>query len=168
MRAAQIELKQEVTRNDALVIMNWMENNEVTKYLNEASNITQEIKEAIDRVNMYIMTHLFNRDGSFYLIHSDNDPMGFLKLVRRSNEVEMVIVIGSQNNWGQGWGQASIRKGLDIAFFQWRTKRVIAKIDPANTRSIKAFENIGFVLEKEQANNLLYSLSFDDYLAKLI
>ena len=95
MRAKQVNLRQEVTRNDALMIMNWMENNEVVKYLNEDAHISSEIKQAIDRVNMYIMTHLFNREGSFFLINlSDDRPIGFLKLIRKINEAEMVIVIG--------------------------------------------------------------------------
>ena len=168
MRASQINLKQEVTRNDAMVIMNWMKNNEVTKYLNESVNITYEIQQAIDKVNMFIMTHLFNRDGSFFLIHTDNrNPIGFLKLVRKQKETELVIVIGDKNNWGQGLGKASIKKGLDIAFFQWRVPRVIAKINPNNIRSIKAFENLGFLLENEQSNMKIFSLTMDDYIMKL-
>lgn len=168
MRAIQVNLKQEVTRNDAMIIMNWMENNEITKYLNESTNITLEIKQTIDRVNMTIMTHLFNRDGSFYLIHADErNPLGFLKLVKKHNEAEMVIVIGDQKKWGQGLGKASIRKGLDIAFYQWRVPRVIAKINANNIRSIKAFEKLGFLLENEYTNTKVFSLSMDDYIKRL-
>ncbi len=167
MRAIQVNLKQEVTRYDAMIILNWMENNEITRYLNESANITCEIKQTIDRVNMIIMTHLFNKDGSFYLIHDDdNTPLGFLKLVRKHNEVEMVIVIGEQKLWGQGLGKSSIKRGLDIAFFQWRVPRVIAKINSNNIRSINAFENLGFSKEYENTNTKVFSLSMDDYIKK--
>ncbi|MDF2859414.1 MAG: family N-acetyltransferase [Neobacillus sp.] len=167
MRATKVKLKQEVTRYDAMVIMNWMENNEVTKYLNEVTNITYEIKQAIDRVNMIIMTHLFNRDGSFYLINTqDNSPVGFLKLVRRISEAEMVIVIGEQNQWGYGLGKSSILQGLNIAFFQWRMQRVIAKINPDNVRSIKAFESSGFRPEKELKHSILYGISLEEYIKR--
>jgi RimJ/RimL family protein N-acetyltransferase len=169
MRAVQVNLRQEVTRNDAMIIMNWMENYEVTKYLNESNNIVCEIKQAIDRVNMIIMTHLFNRDGSFYLIHADdNNPLGFLKIVRKHKEAEIIIVIGNQKLWGRGLGKASIKKGLEIAFFQWRVPRVIAKINSNNIRSIKAFENLGFSLEYEQKNTKIFSLSLDDYILRLV
>jgi RimJ/RimL family protein N-acetyltransferase len=169
MRACQINLKQEVTRNDAIAIMNWMRNNEVTKYLNESVNIIFEIQQAIERVNMLIMTQLFNRDGSFYLIHADDsEPVGFLKQIRRLQKTEIVIVIGDETNWGKGLGKASIKKGLDIAFFQWRAPRVIAKINTHNIRSVKAFENSGFLLENEDANMKIFCMSMDDYILKLI
>jgi RimJ/RimL family protein N-acetyltransferase len=169
MRAIQVNLKQEVTRYDAMTIMKWMENHEITRYLNEATNISFKLKEAVDRVNMHIMTHLFNNEGSFYIIHDDNhNPLGFLKLARKHKEVEMVIVIGEQKLWGQGIGKSSIKRGLDIAFFQWRLPRVIAKIKSNNIRSIKAFENLGFVLEYEHTNTLVYSLSMDDYIKRLV
>lgn len=169
MRANNVRLNQEVTRNDAIVIMNWMENHEVTKYLNEVSNISTEIKQVIDRVNMSIMTHLFNRDGSFFLIHEDDQhPIGFLKLIRRTSEAEMVIVIGDQKKWGLGLGKLSIRQGLNVAFFQWRIPRVIAKISKKNVRSIKAFEKSGFTYEKELTNSVLLCITQDDYIQSLL
>ncbi len=169
MRANTIMLNQEVTRNDAIVIMNWMENHEVTKYLNEMTNISSEIKHTIERVNMSIMTHLFNRDGSFFLIHDeDQNPIGFLKLLRRTQEAEMVIVIGEERKWGQGLGQQSIRQGLNIAFFEWRIPRVIAKICKQNLRSIKAFEKTGFTYEKELNNSILFSITQEDYIQSLL
>ncbi len=168
MRASQIYLKQEVTRNDAMIIKKWMENYEITKYLNETVNIGPEIQLAIDKVNMFIMTHIFNQNGGFYLIHADdNNPIGFLKLVRKQMEAEMVIVIGDKNIWGRGIGKSSIKKGLEIAFFQWRVNRVVAKIHPNNQRSVKAFENLGFVLEDEYKNLKVYSLSMNDFIRKL-
>ncbi len=167
MEAIQVNLKQEITRYDAMVIMNWMENNEITRYLNETTDIVNEIKQAIDRVNMIIMTHLFNREGSFYLIYADNyNPLGFLKLVKRNKEAEMVIVIGDQKLWGRGIGKASIKRGLDIAFFQWRIPNVIAKINSNNIRSINAFVNSGFILEYEYTDIKVFSLSMKDYISR--
>jgi RimJ/RimL family protein N-acetyltransferase len=169
MRAKHVILNQEVTKNDAMIIMNWMENHEVTKYLNEVSNISLEIKQAMDRVNMSIMTHLFNRDGSFFLIYDEEQhPIGFLKLIRRINEAEMVIVIGDQRKWGLGLGKLSIIQGLNIAFFEWRVPKVIAKINHKNTRSMQAFEKTGFTYEKELGNAKLYSFTQDEYIQSLL
>ncbi len=169
MRASRVSLMQEVTRNDAILIMDWMENNEVIRYLNEATDIVTEIKHAISRVNMMILTQLFNRNGSFYLIHSeDNKPIGFLKLIRNMNEAEMVVVIGDRKKWGHGLGKSSIKQGLNIAFFQWRVQRVNAIISPDNLRSIKAFESTGFILEKELTSSKHYSISQMDYIKSLV
>ena len=169
MRALQVSLKQEVTRNDAMIIMDWMENHEVTRYLNESADIVMEIKNAISRVNMMIMTHLFNRNGSFFLIRTEeNKPIGFLKLIRKMNEAEMVVVIGDQEKWGQGLGKTSICQGLNIAFFQWRLQRVNAIISHHNLRSIKAFESAGFEPEKELSGSMLYSITQKDYISRLL
>lgn len=169
MRAQQVMLKQEVTRNDALAIIDWLENREVSKYLNEGTHITQEICDMINRVNMFIMTHLFNRDGRFYMICKDNSyPIGFLKLVHQVNETEMVVVIGDEDNWGKGFGTASIEQGLQEAFFQLRKRKVIAKIKSDNIRSIRAFEKAGFTLERELAGMKIYSLNLDDYIKRTI
>jgi regulator of nucleoside diphosphate kinase len=94
-------------------------------------------------------------------------PIGFLKLVKRNSETEMVVVIGDKKEWGKGLGKASIKKGLDIAFFQWRVPRVIAKINSHNIRSNKAFEHSGFALENEYANMKIFSLSMNDFIMKL-
>lgn len=168
MRALEISLRQEVTRNDALAIKDWMEDHEVTKYLNELSNISQEIQQAINRVNMYIMTHLFNRGGSFFVVCTEqNEPIGFIKLVRKVNEAEIVVVIGDRDKWGQGFGTKAIYQGLNQAFFEWRIHKVIAKIDPRNTRSIKAFEKSGFQFEKELAHTHLFHITLEDYIKHL-
>ncbi len=168
MSMSQIELKQEVTRNDAQSILSWMKDHEITKYLNESTDIISELQQTIERVNTMIMTHLFNRYGSFYLIYSDHtEPVGFLKLVRKPKETEIVVVIGDKKRWGKGLGKASIIKGLEIAFFQWRASLVIAKINPKNVRSTKAFENLGFQVENEYKNMKVYSLSIDDYITRL-
>lgn len=167
MRAPEVNLRQEVTRNDAISIMNWMENHEVTKYLNEAANISMEIKNTMNRVNLFILTHLFNRDGSFYIICKNGDhPVGFLKLVHREQEAEMVIVIGNQEDWGKGIGTLAINQGLNQAFFKWRIPRVIAKIKPSNTRSIKAFEKTGFHFERDLVHSRLYHITLEEYIKR--
>lgn len=165
MSASQIELRQEVTRNDVQTMIRWMKDHEITKYLNESADIISDLQRAVERVNMAIMTHLFNSCGSFYLIYSHNtEPVGFLKLVRKQQETELVIVIGDKNRWGKGLGKASIKKALEIAFFEWRVSHVVAKIDPCNERSVKMFENAGFQLMNEYSNMKIYSLSLNNYI----
>jgi len=165
MRALQVRLKQEVTRNDAFLIMNWMEDQEVTKYLNETSHISSEIHQTINRVNLYIMTPLFNRNGSFFVVCTGEDqPVGFIKLIRKSNEAEMVIAIGDRAKWGLGIGKRAIRQGLNHAFFDWRISQVIAKISSDNIRSIHAFEKSGFTFERNLNNLRLYRITLEDYI----
>jgi RimJ/RimL family protein N-acetyltransferase len=169
MGAAQVTLKQEVTRNDALIIQGWMEDREVIRYLNEAADISDAISRAVSRVNMLIMTHLFNQCGSFFIVcNSGKQPIGFLRLVHRGNEAEMVIVIGDRSNWGNGLGTAAIFQGLRHAFFEWRIPRVVAKISPDNLSSVKAFEKAGFQCRKELAQLRLFHITQEDYIRQLL
>ena len=61
----------------------------------------------ISRVNMYIMTHLFNRGYSFFVVCTeDNHPIGFIKLIRKemklklllSSVIEKVVMVLVQSN----------------------------------------------------------------------
>jgi RimJ/RimL family protein N-acetyltransferase len=169
MKAAKVKLTQEVTRNDALSMIDWMECHEVTKYMNEAGNIALEINDLIKRVNLSILTHLFNQDGSFYIISTvENLPIGFVKLKYRNNEAEMVVMIGEKQHWGNGYGKEVIREMLNHAFFHRRVPRVIAKIHPNNIRSIKAFERSGFLFERDINQFRLYSITLEEFIQGII
>lgn len=169
MGASQVTLQQEVTRNDALIIQHWMEDQEITRYLNEAADISDAISRAVSRVNLMILTHLFNQNGSFFLVCNSLDhPVGFLRLVHRGNEAEMVIVIGERCKWGNGLGSAAILQGLRHAFFEWRIPRVVAKIRPDNLRSVKVFEKAGFQCRKEPEHYWHFHITQDDYIRQLL
>jgi len=105
MKVNNIRLRQEVFTNDAWKIIDWLEDEEVVEYLNEGQNVCKSIKQVIHNTNMPILTHLFNNDGSFFMVTTKKDePIGFLRLVPKPNGAEMVIVIGDREKWGQGLG----------------------------------------------------------------
>lgn len=164
MKAFNIQLRQEVFSDDAWRIIDWLEDDEVTRYLNEHHNVTNSIKQVLDRVNMPILTHLFNQNGSFFIVSMEEEPVGFLRLVSNHPEAEMVIVIGDRENWGKGLGTSAIFHGLKHAFFEWRVNKVIAKIKFQNERSIKVFKKAGFKYEKSLPKEVQYSISIDDFL----
>ncbi|MBU5590175.1 GNAT family N-acetyltransferase [Clostridium sp. MSJ-4] len=165
MRDNNIKLRQEVFVDDAWKIIDWLEDDEVIQYLNEGQNVCKSIKQVIHRTNMPILTHLFNQDGSFFMLTTkDKEPIGFLRLVPKKKGAEMVIVIGDREKWGQGLGPEAIFEGLKHAFFQWRVDEVIAKINFKNERSKKAFKKIGFTEDKELPREMQYSISMEEFL----
>lgn len=165
MKSNNVQLRQEVFKSDAWKIIDWLEDNEVTEYLNERQNVGNSIKQVIYRVNMPILTHLFNQDGSFYMVTTDEkEPIGFLRLVPKGKGAEMVVVIGDKEKWGKGFGSSAIFQGLKQAFFEWRVDEVIAKINFKNQRSIRAFKKLGFQEDKELVKETQYSLSMKEFL----
>ncbi|MGO5064738.1 MULTISPECIES: GNAT family N-acetyltransferase [unclassified Clostridium] len=160
-----VELRQEVFKSDASKIIHWLEDTEITQYLNEKQNVSKSIKDIMYRINMPILTHLFNQNGSFFMVTSSkNEPVGFLRLVPKNNIAEMVIVIGDKDKWGKGLGSNAILEGLKHAFFQWRVDEVVAKINFKNQRSRRVFKKIGFTEDKELAKEMQYSMSIKEFL----
>lgn len=160
-----LTLRREVYKKDAQKIADWLKDNDVTKYLNESHNVTDSIQQTVERVNLPIMTHLFNQNGTFFVVCTgDNEPVGYLRLVPKPAGAEMVVVIGDKNKWGKGFGSRAVEEGLHYAFFEWRVKKVIAKIHMKNKRSIHVFHKIGFKFEKDLPVEKQYALTMDDYL----
>ncbi len=164
MKRPFVSLRPEITRKHALILMDWLEDERVTRYLSDSSSVSRSIAEAIDRTQMPILTHLFNQGGRFFMVHDRDDaPVGFVRLVKTGRDCEMVLVIGDHDNWGRRIGSSTIRAGLKLAFLEMRAETVIARIHPDNTRSLKAFERCGFLGVSETATLRSLSISAGRY-----
>ncbi|KAJ50106.1 RimJ/RimL family protein N-acetyltransferase [Clostridium tetanomorphum] len=160
-----VKLRQEVFKSDAWKIVDWLKDNEVIKYLNERQNVSKSVKDIIYRINMPILTHLFNQDGSFFMITtSEKESVGFLRLVPKIAGAEMVVVIGDREKWGKGLGTNAILQGLKYAFFEWRVDEVVAKINFKNERSRRVFKKVGFTEEKKLPREIQYCMSMKEFL----
>lgn len=145
-----ISLCPEITRVHALTLMEWLQDERVTCYLSDSRNVSRSIEQAIERTQLPILTHLFNRGGRFFMAYDRQDaPVGFVRLIKTGRECEIVLAIGDSNKWGQNLGARTIREGMKLAFLDIRAEKLIAKIHPDNTRSLKAFRRSGFLLESE-------------------
>ncbi len=163
-----ISLCPEITRADALTLMDWLEDETVTRYLSDSRHVSRFIEQVISRVQLPILTHLFNQGGRFFMAHDRHDvPVGFVRLVKAGRHCEMVLVIGHRDNWGRKLGASAIREGMKLAFFDMRADKLIARIHAGNTRSLKAFERCGFVLESETPACQTFTVTPERYLRLL-
>nr|WP_309501915.1 GNAT family N-acetyltransferase [uncultured Roseovarius sp.] len=160
-----VSLRPEITRMHAQILMDWLEDERVTRYLSDSDDVSRFIAQTVNRVQMPILTHLFNQGGRFFMVYDRGDiPVGFVRLVKIGAECEIVLVIGDHDNWGRRLGTSTIREGLKLAFLDMCAERVIAKIHPDNTRSMKGFERCGFRLERETPTLHSLSMTSDRYL----
>ena len=165
MKVPFIYLCPEVTRENALQIIRWLKDEEVRKYLSDAQDVPLHIRQALDRANLPVVTHLFSRDGRFYIIHDKKGtPVGFVRLVVRASDTEMVIVIGDRDNWGKRIGTSAIRESMRIAFFELRSAKMTARIHHENKRSIRAFLRSGFQLRHETPALIRLEITMEEYL----
>ena len=150
MNTPFVSLCPEITRTNALTLMDWLEDEEVTRFLSDSCNVSRLIEQVISRVQLPILTHLFNQGGRFFMAYDRHDvPVGFVRLVKKGPDCEMVLVIGDRDNWGRKLGASAIREGMKLAFFEMRAERLIAKIHPENVRSLNAFLRSGFLPDSE-------------------
>lgn len=160
-----ISLCPEITRAHALTLKDWLEDERVTCYLSDSRDVSRSIEHVIDRTQLPILTHLFNRDGRFFMAYDRHDaPVGFVRLVKTGSNCEIVLVIGDSDKWGRNLGARTIREGMKLAFLDMRVEKLIAKIHPDNSRSLKAFVRSGFVLENETPALKSFSMTAGRYL----
>ena len=116
METISIELSQEVYRSDAEKMVNWLSDKEIISNLNEDSNVTRNLINMINRIDMPILTHLFNNNCSFFTIKNINQTVGFLRLIPKNKGVEIVIAVGEKELWGRGIGYNAVLEALKKAF----------------------------------------------------
>lgn len=168
MKVPFIFLCPEITRENALTLMKWMQDEEVTKYLTDTQDVSEDIKNVVNRVQLPVLTHFFNQNGRFFMAYNKkNEPVGFVRLATKGNASEIVIAIGDRNNWGQKLGPCTIRESMKVAFFEMRSERLIANIDKRNIRSVKAFINAGFKSEGLKNDIYSFSITMEDYLLSI-
>ena len=159
-----IALCPEITRANALNLMDWLEDEGVTRYLSDSRHVSRFIEQVVARVQLPTLTHLFNQGGRFFMAYDRHDvPVGFVRLVQTGSQCEIVLVIGDRANWGRRLGASAIAQGMKLAFFEMRADRLVARIHCENTRSVQAFLRSGFALDSETPALKTFSLTAERY-----
>jgi regulator of nucleoside diphosphate kinase len=163
-----VSLRPEITRADALTLMDWLDDECVTRHLSDSRHVSRFIEQVISRVQLPILTHLFNQGGRFFMVCDRHDvPVGFVRLVKTGLACEMVLVIGNRDNWGRQLGASAIREAMKLAFFEMRAEKLIAKVHPDNARSLKVFQCCGFLLETQVSALKSFAMTSERYLRLL-
>jgi len=159
-----ISLCPEISRAHALTLVDWLEDERITCYLSDSRHVSRSIEQVIDRTQLPILTHLFNQGGRFFMAYDRHDaPVGFVRLIKTGSNCEIVLVIGDSDKWGRNLGASTIREGMKLAFLDMRAEKLIAKIHPDNSRSLKAFLRSGFMLESETPTLTSFSMTAASY-----
>lgn len=165
----KINLRLDVRLSDAKNIIMWLENKDVTKYLNEDPNSASSLEEIINSGRADLLTYYLNRDARFFLIDTHEEKcVGFITLAKKAiKDYEIIIAIGSPNNWGKKIAHHSILVILNEVFFKWRINKLISKVHIDNIRSINLFKHLGFKETIIKNNHIIFAITFDEYLSYL-
>lgn len=167
-KAASIFLRAEMEQRDVETLIRWMENPNITRYLNEDPCIIDQLRQLLWTVPAPMLSFHFNRWGHFYLIcRGQGEPIGFVKLrpTGSSGSYEIVYAIGEETLWGHGYGESAIRAALTLVFVEWRGGEVTAKIYPENHRSIRLVNACGFHRSGPEGQLIQYGITAESYFA---
>lgn len=167
MELSSINLSQEVYKSDAEKICDWLSDDEIISHLNEDINARRNLINVVNRVNMPILTHLFNSNCRFFTIKNIYGTVGFLRLVPKKENVEIVLAVGEKDLWGIGIGHNAVLEALKVAFFELRFNCVVAKIKKNNKRSQNLFKSLGFKEVKELEKEIEYHINMDTFFKKV-
>ena len=148
-KAASIFLRSEVTKQDITQLSCWMERPQVTRYLNEHTQISCALGSLILGVPEPLLAQRLSSGGRFYFICLNcRRAIGFISLKRMPapGDWEIVAAIGEPALWGAGYGARALRLALQEAFYPRNSHvlRLYATIHRENTRSMRLFMHAGF------------------------
>jgi len=135
--------------------VNWLNDNEVNKYLETKSGYTieklNEYLESIEKNNVSAWAIHLKQKGT-HIGNVKIDPISF-----RNRTAEYGILIGERTSWGKGYAYEASEKIFDFCFTNLNLRKITLGVVSANQSAVKLYERMGF--EKE---GLLKSHCFHD------
>ncbi len=166
-KAASIFLRANMGQADIYRLSDWMENREITRFLNEDADSPRALRRLVETTPEPMLAYRFNQRGRFFLVCDDEeDSIGFVRLSRQETPdcYEIVFAIGEEELWGTGYGTQAVRAAQYRAFFDFRARKLIAKIYHGNLRSKLTVQSCGFREEERLEKLSRYSITMDEYL----
>ena len=88
---------------DVRLLIHWMENPAVTRYLNEDPDIVSGLRQLADMVPEPMLTCHFNRIGRFFMACTrEGEPVGFVKLREQGGAPMKLFMPSGMNSCGDG------------------------------------------------------------------
>lgn len=164
--AASVFLRAELQQKDGLQLAAWMRNPNVTRYLNEKGDVSDELIALMERTPEGMLSYHLNQSGRFFLVCSrERGSIGFVRLMPNSDRCsEIVYVIGEELLWGHGYGRHALDLALAKAFFELRRETVIARIKKENVRSIRTALRCGMRLVRKTGRLQTYQITAREYM----
>lgn len=140
-KAASAFLRMEICHADITRMIRGMRNPNVTKYLNEAPDVSRSLEQLVQSVPEPMYQYHLCRTGHFFMVcHQENESVGFVKLLPTATEG---------------------------AYLHLRADRVVAKVMPQNLRSIRCVRACGFQQMAEMPRLVRFEITFDAYCRSL-
>jgi RimJ/RimL family protein N-acetyltransferase len=146
IRGELVDLRS-IERTDAPTVHGWLNDPAVMRGWGDSapatsqSAVQQQIEGWLDE------EHVQGRPSALVIDTPTGDPLGLVVL--RSGrpevrEVELSLLIGDAERWGQGLGTDAVQTVLDACFGGWNLHRVWLRSETWNVRAHRLYERCGF------------------------
>lgn len=147
---------QAVERNNLSKYVEWLNNPEVSQYLNPGVRYPMTMAEEEDWFEA--MTKKENQ--RLFAIHTLEDErlignVGLNAIDWKNRSAVVGIFIGNEEDWGKGYGTEAMRLCLYLAFQELDLQRIELNVYDFNPRAIKSYQKLGFV-EEGRKRRFLY------------
>lgn len=131
-----------INSDDYLKYVEWLNNYEITKGLQQYVNIISISgeKELLDKMS--------SEKYHYAIINKENDTLlgniSLMKINETNRTAELGIFIGDENYLSRGYGSEAIMLLLDYSFNYVNLNNIMLRVFDFNKRAIKAYEKCGF------------------------
>ena len=106
-----------------------------------------------------------DRPAAFLIETIEGDPVGFAIFTetrRQDRAVELSMLIGAPDQWGQGLGSDALGALVDACFAQWGVHRISARCEQGNERAQQWLRRAGFQREGTLREASFFDNAFHD------
>ena len=145
----------DMTEEDAPFVVEWRSDPDVYRFFVSPHKITLE-----EHLNWFRTRYRFDNDRYDWVAFSkENEPVGIFGARREDehSETAEVSYILSPKHYGKGYAGEAVERIIAFCREQWECVTVIAEIHKNNIRSLGFIKRLGFELQSENGDFVIYS-----------
>lgn len=142
--------------------LSWFADDTVTRFL-EVDGKSLNVAKVVDYIThgretkSYYMYAICLRDS---LEHIGNLKLG--PIDHKSRVADLVAVIGARAHWGKGLATEAIKQGNELAFREYKLRKLSGSIYSGNIGSVKAYTKAGWVIEGTRKHHFEVNGEYQD------
>lgn len=154
-------------RPDAAALFHWFNNPGAMRHWGFGEAVVSRARIEDDVEGWLEVERTNGHPAAFIIEDLDGDPIGIAILRedrRQDRAVEISLLIGEPERWGQGLGSDALAALVDACFTEWGLHRLTAKSEADNERAHRWLRRAGFRCEGALREASFYDGAFHDQL----
>ncbi len=156
-----------IERPDAAALFRWFNDPAVMRFWGYGEGVVSLNRIQLDIDQWLEDERAADRPAALLIETLDGDAIGVAILAeerRQDRAVELSLLIGEPERWGQGLGSDALGVLVDACFAQWGLHRIAARSEVGNERAHRWLRRAGFQLEGTLRDASFFDNEFHDQL----